>query len=120
MSYTGLLNTTAQVLRRSATRDAYGVGIVAEAIVYVALPVRVQALTGEMARVTEGQRLTASHRMFCPLGTELMEGDIIKHNDGYSTRTLRVVFINHNAAGQGHHVEVFLREPEHAAAGGGS
>lgn len=109
MSYTSMLKHTAAVYRKSTDRNDYGMGDTAWAASYTALRCLVQALTGSLTRAVEGLQINASHLMFVPNGTDILEDDIVVH----AGRCLRVVFVDHDAAGQDHHLEIYLNEPEH-------
>jgi hypothetical protein len=120
MSFDGLLNQTVRLLRRTSTPDAYGLNVTVDAEVYGELRCRIEALTGSSARRVEGREVDATHRLFCHRGIEIREGDVVQHYDGYHERTLRVLFVDHDTAAAGNHIEVLLAEPEHTTTGAGS
>jgi hypothetical protein len=109
MSYTSMLKHTAAVYRDTSSSNAYGMGDTSWAATYTTLKCLVQAASGLLTRVRSGQQVNVSHNMFVPNGTDILEGDLVVH----AGRCLRVVFVDHDAAGQDHHLEVNLAEPEY-------
>lgn len=109
MSYSSMLKHTAAVYRKTTTNDAEGMADTSWAATYTALRCLVQAVSGNLIRAREGQQINVTHNMFVPNGTDILEDDIVVH----AGRCLRVIFVDHDAAGQDHHPEINLAEPEY-------
>lgn len=108
MSYSSMLKHTASVYRKTSTPNAYAMKDTAWAATYTSLQCLVQAISGSMTRAVEGLQTNATHIMFTPNNTDIAEDDLVVH----AGRCLRVTFVDHDAAGQDHHLEVYLAEPE--------
>jgi hypothetical protein len=109
MSYTSMLKHTAAVYRKSATRDDHGIAATSWTATYPSLRCLVQARQGDLTRAIGGLQVNVTHQLFVPNNTDILEDDLVVH----AGRCLRVVFVDHDAAGQNHHLEVDLAEPEH-------
>lgn len=104
-----MLKHTAATYRKTVTNDVSGMSGTSWGVVYGSLRCLVQAVSGNLIRAREGQQVNVTHNLFAPVNTDILEDDIVVH----AGRCLRVVFVDHDAAGQNHHPEIDLAEPEY-------
>jgi|GEM_PF-2983745 hypothetical protein len=103
MAFEGLLNTTCSILRPSRS-DAWG-GKASYDVVASGVPCRIQPVGGNEWR--DGMvRGDATHRLFLKRGAGVRSSDIIDIN-GIRYDVVPPVA---DAGGQGHHIELALKE----------
>jgi len=108
MSFAGLLNTTAKVIRFTTSQGTMGGAKETPTTIINSLPCRIEALSGTERSMRGSTGVYVTHRMFClpPADVEIAESDEIEIG---STR-YEIMFVDNL---QGHHLEIELAERRH-------
>lgn len=103
MSYSGLLNRTCTIRRKTVTYGDYGDESTAWSDLATSVKCRIQARTGKLSPGLKGEDLESRFYGFFESGQDINEGDRVV----YQGLTLTVKRVD-DAAGHGHHKEILL------------
>jgi hypothetical protein len=107
MSFAGLLNATATAYRNTFTQNAMGANVTARAAVVTAFKCRVRQLSASERAMSMSRGTELTHRLYkVPSAVEVAEGDEVE----VGTTIYDVLSVYDAGGGQGHHMEIDLRE----------